>query len=74
MLREFHTMSYLECVFYINEDLGNVITSFPYLKSFHLKGGLYLSHVVPEGRTRISEQEFEGSSFQFKARSGLLSP
>lgn len=63
-VREFHTMSDLEHGSHIKEDLGNVITGFSYLKSFHLKRGLYLSRVVPEDRSRISEQEFQGSSFQ----------
>lgn len=72
MVREFHTVSDLERASCIKEDLGNVITSFSYLKSFHLKRGLYLSCVVPEGRSRISEQEFQGSSFQLKVRHGPL--
>lgn len=73
MVREFDAMSYLECMSYIKEDLGNVITSFNSLKSFHLKRGLYFSCVVPGGRTRISEQKFQGSKFQLKIRDGPLS-
>lgn len=74
LVREADTMRYLECMSCSKEDLGNVITSFNYLKSFHPKKGLYLSPVVPEGRTRISEQKFLGSRFQLKIRNYPLSP
>lgn len=73
MVKEFDNMSYLERVSCIEKDLENVITSFNYLKSFHLKRGLYLSCVVAEGRTRISEQKSHRNSFQLKIRNGPLS-
>lgn len=60
------------CVLYKGR-LRECDNQLPYLKSFHLKGGLYLSRVVPESRTRISERELQGSSFQFTARNGPLS-
>lgn len=71
LVREADTMWYLECMSCSKEDLG---IDFNYLKSFHLKKGLYLSPVVPEGRTRISEQKFLGSRFQLKIRNYPLSP
>ena len=74
LVREVDTMWYLEGMSCSKEDLGNVTTSFNYLKSFHLKKGLYLSPVVLEGRTRISEQNFQGSRFQLKIRNCPLSP
>lgn len=66
MVREFDAMSYLECMSYIKEDLGNVITSFYSLKSFHLKRGLYFSCVVPGAELGLVSRSFKEANFSSK--------